>query len=66
MDTMCAFTGSVEKHIDYLLKVLPEWITRVSVSSGRFIKINRQTELSLVNSKINQILKQKQYYIPAV
>ncbi|XP_067931302.1 DNA replication factor Cdt1-like [Watersipora subatra] len=58
--------GSVEKHVDYLLECLPDWISRVSISTGKYIKINRQTELSQLNERLKELLRQKQYLIPDV
>ena len=64
--TIGLLVDSVEKHIDYLLKILPDWISKISISSGKYLKINKQTELSQLNDKLKLILKQKQYHIPTV
>ena len=61
---ICCVVEVVEKHVNYMLEILPEWITRVSVTSGKFIKINKQTELSTLYTKVNKLYKEKQYVIP--
>ena len=56
--------AAVEEHIEYMLSALPEWLTRVIVKSGRYLKINRQTELSSLNDQISKLSKDKQLVVP--
>lgn len=58
------FLASVEAHIEFMLKSFPDWISRIKVKSGTFLKIDRQMELSTLNAKISALAKNKQYALP--
>ena len=51
---MSLCTDKVESHLQYLLKVLPEWIKSVKVSKGVFIKVDKKADLKTIMEKLER------------
>ena len=47
-------TDKVEKHLKYLLEVLPEFIESVKVSKGVFIKVDKKMDLRTISAKLDR------------
>ncbi|RXG68615.1 DNA replication factor Cdt1 [Armadillidium vulgare] len=52
--------GEVEKHINLLMKEVPDWCTSHKVRSGLYLKINKNSQISDVIDKLNKVIKSKE------
>ena len=43
--------------MQYLLEVIPEWITNVKVSKGVFLKVNKKADLKTIMEKLERTKK---------
>ncbi|XP_038067962.1 DNA replication factor Cdt1-like [Patiria miniata] len=50
--------AQVEKHVSLMVEVLPQWLSRVVVRKDHYLKMNRTKDMSLINDRINQLLKE--------
>jgi len=42
------------EHIDYMTKMLPDWIQLLQVKRGSYVKIKKETSLSSLDDRINR------------
>lgn len=47
-------TDQVEEHLDFLLDILPTWAKKVSVRKSTYLKINKNTGIKTLISKLQQ------------
>ncbi|KAA0199345.1 hypothetical protein HAZT_HAZT009316 [Hyalella azteca] len=51
--------GEVEEHLEALLKEVPEWVSKHKLSSGVFLKLNKNKDINVIVDQLNATLKQK-------
>ena len=49
-----ADTDKVDKHLQYLLELVPQWIKSVKVSKGVFVKTDKKADLKTVMAKLER------------
>lgn len=53
-------TGEMEKHIRLLAEVASDWLTIVPIRKDFYLKLNKSTELSVVQDKLHTRLKEEE------
>ncbi|XP_041376378.1 DNA replication factor Cdt1-like [Gigantopelta aegis] len=51
--------GEVEKHIKLLLEICPEWISVVEIKRGKYVKLDKNKDIQVLNTKIQSLIKER-------
>ncbi|XP_072051831.1 uncharacterized protein [Amphiura filiformis] len=51
-------TAEVEKHLDLMIEILPEWLVVHNIRKEKYIKMNKKQDINDVISKVNKIYKE--------
>lgn len=54
------FKGEMEKHLRLLVELAPEWLTLHPIRKDFYLKLNKNTNMSLVLEKLNQKIKEEE------
>ena len=49
--------GDIEAHINLTIELVPEWISSIQVKKGKYLKIDKNMDLTVITDKINNIVK---------
>ncbi|KAJ0066883.1 hypothetical protein NL108_004862 [Boleophthalmus pectinirostris] len=58
--TSALSTGEMEKHIRLLAEVASDWLTIIPIRKDFYLKLNKNTELSVVQNKLRTRLKEEE------
>ena len=53
------FIGEVEDHIKLLLEICPEWISIVEIKRGKYVKLDRNKDIQVLNTKIQNLIQER-------
>ena len=49
--------GDIEAHINLTIELVPEWISSIQIKKGKYLKIDKNMDLTVITDKINNIVK---------
>ena len=55
---LCLLSDEVEKHVDLMIEVLPDWLKKVHIRKDCYVKMDRTKDLSAIINVINTQLKE--------
>lgn len=53
------FSGQLEKHIELMKEILPEWMKSLKIRKETYLKIDKRKELKDLTNQITKILKEE-------
>ncbi|XP_002741259.1 DNA replication factor Cdt1-like [Saccoglossus kowalevskii] len=55
----CISVAQMEKHLDVMSEVLPQWLSIFKIRKTTYVKIDKKTDMNTITDKINEIVKQR-------
>ena len=51
-------TAEVEKHLDLMIEILPNWLTVHNIRKEKYIKMNKMLDINDIISKVQKVHKE--------